>query len=232
MRSMKLADTRVAALFLVSLAILAFEIEIMRVFSVGSWSNFGSMVISIALLGFGLAGTLLALLDRRLRAAPDAWTRASALALAPAMAAAHVAAQHVPFNPVLIASDPSQLWWIGAYYLVYGVPFFCAGIFIGSMFTVFAGRAHTVYFWNMVGSGLGGVLVLGLMFFFPPSFLIYPLVGIAALPALLCALQWDRPSARYRVRPGVAGACGVALAAGIFLIARFGALEVSDFKAE
>ena len=61
---MKLSDVRLAALFLVSICVLGFEIEVMRVFSVGSWSNFGSMVISIALLGFGVAGTLLTFLGR------------------------------------------------------------------------------------------------------------------------------------------------------------------------
>ena len=84
---MQLSDTRLAALFLVSMAVLGFEIEVMRVFAVASWSNFGSMVISIALLGFGLAGTLLTLLQGRVRRSPDAWISSSAFALAPSMAA-------------------------------------------------------------------------------------------------------------------------------------------------
>ena len=106
LRPMRLSDTRLAALFLVSVAILGFEIDVMRVFAVASWSNFGSMVISIALLGFGLAGTLLTLLQARVRRAPDAWISSSAFALAPSIALAHAVAQQVPFNPVLIATDP------------------------------------------------------------------------------------------------------------------------------
>jgi hypothetical protein len=229
---MKLADTRVAALLLVSLTILAFEIEIMRVFSVASWSNFGSMVISIALLGFGLAGTLLTLVDRSVRARPDAWTLASAFALAPSVALAHTLSQRVPFNPVLIASDPSQLWWIAAYYVLYGLPFFFAGVFIGTMFTLFASRAHGIYFWNMLGSGLGGLLILGFMFLFPPSFLIFPIVGIAGLPALLCCMQWNVQRGRYHLRIPELTACLLALAASLILLGRFGAVQVSDFKSE
>ena len=153
---MKLSQARCAALFLVSVCVLAFEIEVMRVFSVASWSNFGSMVISIALLGFGLAGTLLTLLSGRVREKPEAWLAASSFALGPSMAVAHVLAQRVPFNPVLITSDPSQLWWIGAYYLIYSVPFFAGGLFIGAAFVSLASRTYRLYFWNMLGSGLGG----------------------------------------------------------------------------
>ncbi len=232
LRPLKLSDTRIAALFLVSAAILAFEIEIMRIFAVASWSNFGSMVISIALLGFGLAGTLLALAARRLRANPDAWLFAPAFALAPTMAAAYAVAQHVPFSPVLITSDATQLWWIAAYYGLYAVPFFAAGLFIGGMFTVFASRIHALYFWNMAGSGLGGLLLLGFLFLFPPEFLIYPLVAIAAMPAFLCSVQWRAGTESYRLRAGEIIACVVSLAAALFLVARFGALRVSDFKAE
>ena len=153
LRRMKLSDARLAALFLVSVCVLAFEIEVMRVFSVGSWSNFGSMVISIALLGFGLAGTLLTLMGERVRTNPETWMASSAFALGPSMAIAHTVAQHIPFNPVLIANDPAQLWWIALYYLVYGIPFFAGGIFIGTVFTTLASRMHLLYFWNMLGSG-------------------------------------------------------------------------------
>ena len=128
MRRMKLSDVRMAALFLVSICVLGFEIEVMRVFAVGSWSNFGSMVISIALLGSGVAGTLLTFLGDRVRRNPDGWLAVSAFSLGPSMAVAHTVAQHIPFNPVLIVSDPAQLWWIGAYYLVYGIPFFPGGL--------------------------------------------------------------------------------------------------------
>ena len=229
---MRLSDTRLAALFLVSITILGFEIAVMRVFSVASWSNFGSMVISIALLGFGLAGTLLTLLQARVRRAPDAWISSSAFALAPSLALATALAQQVPFNPVLIATDPVQAWWIGAFYVIYGLPFFVGGLFIGTMFTILSSRMHALYFWNMLGSGIGGLLVLALMFLVPPDFLIYPLVGIALLPALLCTVHWDSAGDRFSIRVVEAVLCILLCAASIFLVGRFGSIRVSDFKPE
>ena len=106
----------------------------MRTFSVGSWSNFGATVISIALLGFGLAGTIVTFIQKRIRLAPNRWLANLSLAFMPAMAIAHVLAQLVPFNPIMIASDWTQILWIGAYYLIYSVPFFVGAVFINVAF--------------------------------------------------------------------------------------------------
>jgi SAM-dependent methyltransferase len=226
----KLSDTRLASLLFVSICVLAFEIEVMRAFAVTSWSNFGSMVISIALLGFGLAGTLLTFKGKSMRRNPDGWLSGSAFALGPSMATAHCVAQLIPFNPVLIASDPTQLWRIGAFYIAYSLPFFVGGVYIGAVFASLSSRMHRLYFWNMVGSGLGGLVILGLMFIFPPSQLIYALVGIAVLPALLASIHWSAVDGRFTLR-ATEVALSLSLAVlSFFLLAGFGRLSVSDFK--
>jgi spermidine synthase len=227
---LKLSDTRMVSLFIVSICILSFEIEVMRTFAVASWSNFGAMVISIALLGFGLAGTLLTFLGKRMRKNPDGWLAASAFALAPSMAAAHVLSQLVPFNPVLIATDASQLWWIGAYYIAYAMPFFAGGIYVGAIFTVLSSRTHKLYFWNMLGSGLGGLLVLGLMFLLPPDRLIYPLVGIATVPAVLCSVHWSSSMGRFRLHVTELALSLAMTALSFVLLFFYGSLNISDFK--
>jgi len=227
---MKLSHLRLAALFFVSVCVLAFEIEVMRVFSVSSWSNFGSMVISIALLGFGLAGTLLTFLSERVRRQPDLWLIASAFALGPSMAVAHVLAQRIPFNPVLITSDPTQLAWIGAYYVIYSVPFFAGGLFIGAAFIALASQIYKLYFWNMIGSGLGGLFILGMMFKLPPESLIYPLVGLSVVPALLCCVWWSPVESKFRLRSQEAVIFCLLTGMSLLLVARYGGLSVSDFK--
>ncbi len=40
-------------------AVIALQIDIMRVFSVGSWAHFGSLVVSLAMLGFGLTSAVM-----------------------------------------------------------------------------------------------------------------------------------------------------------------------------
>ena len=46
---------------LLSASILAFQLTLMQLLSLIQWSHFAYMVISVALLGFGASGTLLAL---------------------------------------------------------------------------------------------------------------------------------------------------------------------------
>ena len=54
------------AVGLISAAILAFEVLLMRLYAIVGWHHFAYMMISIALLGFGASGTALTLLDGRL----------------------------------------------------------------------------------------------------------------------------------------------------------------------
>ena len=44
---------------LIAGAIIALQIAIMRVFAVGSWAHFGSLVVSLALLGFSLSSVVI-----------------------------------------------------------------------------------------------------------------------------------------------------------------------------
>ena len=53
-------------LFCLSAAVLILEITLTRIFSVLIWGNYGFLVISTALLGFGAAGTFLAFFRRKM----------------------------------------------------------------------------------------------------------------------------------------------------------------------
>ncbi|HOV14666.1 MAG TPA: hypothetical protein PK771_10310, partial [Spirochaetota bacterium] len=111
-----------SSLFLFSITLIAFELAVIRTFAVGNWSNFGTFVISTALLGFGFAGTLLTFIQPVIKKKPERWLLWITIFLAPVMVISHILAQQVPFNPILIASDPRQLIWIGVFYLIYAVP--------------------------------------------------------------------------------------------------------------
>ena len=55
------------AVALISGAALAFEILLMRLFSIVLWHHFAYMIISLALLGYGAAGALLTLAQSAVR---------------------------------------------------------------------------------------------------------------------------------------------------------------------
>jgi spermidine synthase len=216
---------RCVALFLISFSLIAFELGIMRVFALGSWSNFGSMVISIALLGYGVAGVLLTFLQEKVRARSKAWLAGSAIALPAVMALCYAVAQHVPFNPIFLITQPKQIGYIALFYLLYSLPFFVGAVFNAVAFMDTEVKANTLYFWNMAGSGSGGLFLLLSTYFLKTGYLVYPFVAVAAL-SIPFVLPSDRKN-RGRWLGGTAASIAVAL----FALIAFGRMYVSPYKA-
>ncbi|MDR3200033.1 MAG: hypothetical protein LBT68_01130, partial [Spirochaetales bacterium] len=185
-------NSKLIALFFISIAGISYELYVMRIFSVGGWSNFGSLVISTALLGIGLSGILLTFLSEWARRWSGVIMAVSAISLPLLMSLATITAQLVPFNPVFLASDSRQLWFIGAYYIIYGVPFFVVATFTGVAFITLREQIQQVYFWNMIGSGVGGFFIIIFMFILPPQYLMLPILGLTIIAALFtCVISDD-----------------------------------------
>jgi len=95
--------------------------------------------------------------------------------------------QKVPFDELQLIWDRRQLLYLFAYYLLYFVPFFCAGGFIGLAFTIHHATARRIYFYNMTGSGLGAASAVTLMYGNSPEKLLMVVTAAALLAALLLA---------------------------------------------
>src|SRR3977135_3295546 len=124
---------REAALLLVSASVLSYQVILVRAFSIGQWHHFAYMVISIALLGFGASGTLLAAIERRrkdtdmlLHGSQAGWFAISATSFAVALPVSFWLTQRVPFDAFRIVWEPRQVLYLGCYYLLLSVPFFAA----------------------------------------------------------------------------------------------------------
>ena len=113
-----------AALALVSASILAYEVLLIRLFSIVQWHHFTYMVISIALLGFGASGTFLALTrDWLLPRFATAFAVSAALFSLTAFLG-YVAGQSLPFNAPALIWEPRQLLFLLGLYVIFLVPFF------------------------------------------------------------------------------------------------------------
>src|SRR5438477_9358471 len=98
------------AVSLLSAAVLAYEILLMRLFSIIAWHHFAYMMISIALLGYGAAGTFVALARRALLSCyPQVFVAATA-AFGAFAVTGFLLAQAVAFNPLELLWDPRQPW--------------------------------------------------------------------------------------------------------------------------
>jgi len=218
---------QLAALFFISAAGIAFELYIMRIFSVGSWSNFGSLVISTALLGIGLAGIILTFVEEHIRKRPERYLSILAILLPLFMTGAVIVAQMVPFNPIFLASDSRQLWFIGAYYIIYGLPFFIIAAYVGITFIYLSDRIQGVYFWNMLGSGIGGLFIVLFMFFLPPQYLLLPILALTIIAAMLSCC---RKNEKWHFPILYVMGLSLTIIGSIFLTFFWGNIRISDYK--
>jgi|SoiMethySBSTD1v2_1073268.scaffolds.fasta_scaffold13451_2 hypothetical protein len=162
---------------LVAGAVIALQIGIMRVFSVGSWAHFGSLVVSLAMLGFGLTSAVMCISKSWFERHWQAVAAASLLLFGPLAVAANLLAQQIPFNAIFLVSDPAQKWRLFGNFLLYMLPFLAGAFYLGTVFLKAQRIFGRVYFADLTGSGLCGLLFLGAMYLVTPdNLLIVPLL--------------------------------------------------------
>ena len=213
------------ALLLVSAAVIALELTLMRCLSIASWHHFAYLVISTALLGFGASGTVLTfaggLLRRRFALSCVVLTGLFAISVVLCFAAA----QALPLEPRYVLYSGSQAALMFLYHLILLVPFLLGALVIGLCLMHFEGEAHRVYATNLIGSSLGGPLAIGLMFLLPAQALLCVVSGLGLAATALWTV-WGRR------RPGVVAAGLLAVGAGAAALALVSPLrlEVDQFK--
>jgi hypothetical protein len=153
-----------AAIAVLSAAALGYEILLMRLFSIIQWHHFAYMMISVALLGYGAAGTFVTL-TRRFLLVRYAQIFVGAAALFGVLAVAgFLLAQEVAFNPLEMLWDPQQPLRLLAVYGLLLVPFFCAAIALCLTFTRFGGQSARIYSFDIIGAGAGCLAIVATLF--------------------------------------------------------------------
>lgn len=214
------------AIAAISAAILAYEVLLVRLFAITQWHHFAFMAISIALLGFGISGALLALFQDWLRARFAAVFSACAALFAVTSAVAFLLAQRLPFNALEVVWNPAQLLYLGLIYLLLVVPFTSGATCIGLAFVLYQREIGRIYLSNLLGSGAGALGLLGALFVLSPTDSLAAVTALGLLAAGLMALGWR--SARLLTAVGAAALFGT-LAWSALPPAWLG-LHVSEYK--
>ena len=214
------------AVAVISAAILAYEVLLVRLFAIVQWHHFAFMAISIALLGFGASGTWLALWQHWVGSRFTPIFAVSAALFALSAPTSFLAAQALPFNALAVVWDPGQLLYLLAMYLLLVVPFFCGATCVGLAFVCYGDRVGLIYAANLIGSAVGALGIVAALFVLSPS---DALRLIAAMGFIAIALvAFDR---RLVFWPAVsAGAMIVALSVWIIPADGWFALRISDYK--
>ena len=209
-------------------AVIALQIDIMRVFAVGNWTHFGSLVVSLAMLGFGLTSAVMASAKSWFQ---RHWLTAATAGLGfmgPAAVAANLYIQSLKFNPIYLVSDPNQKWKLLAIFLASLTPFLGGALFLGCVFLKSNKTFGRVYFADLAGSGLSGLVFLASMYVLTP-------VNLIAAPLAL----WLAACLAWTFIPGAAWSriffaiMGLAAFGGHFIAAPaldLPRLAVNDYK--
>ncbi|MCH8944402.1 MAG: SAM-dependent methyltransferase, partial [Proteobacteria bacterium] len=171
---------------LISAAAIAYEILLMRMLSIVQWNHFAYMIISLALLGYGASGTFIALGKHFLEPRFEFAFSASALLFSITMVACLILGQRVPFNALELVWDPRQFIYLAVTFLVFSVPFFFAACCIGLAFTCRRPYINRIYFFDLLGAGLGAMSMVGLLFLLSVQ---HALIMLAILALLASALM-------------------------------------------
>jgi len=209
-------------------SVIALQIDVMRVFAVGGWAHFGSLVVSLAMLGFGLASAVMTV-AKDWFARNWRWAATVSLALfGPLAVGANLYVQHLGFNAIFLVSDPAQKWKLLQIFLAELTPFLAGAFFLGCVFLRSNRIFGRVYFADLAGAGLCGLVFLLAMYVFRPANLIAAPLG---LWFAACLAWMFGPGGRATLAPFLVA--GVAAFAGHFVLPQtlgLKTLATNDYK--
>jgi hypothetical protein len=198
-----------AGLFVLTLSTLAYEIVLTRIFSVTMWYHFAFVAISVALFGT-TAGALLVHLrpqwftDERVKG--QMWRFALAYSLFIVVA---ISTQlSINFRVEANAGAMAAVFWTC---VIIAVPFVCAGVVVCLALTKFGDKVNRLYAADLIGAGLGCLLLVIAFNYFDGPSLVILVAAVAAVGAFLFAVD-----AKERKGMVLAGGATVLLLLGAF----------------
>ncbi len=213
-----------AAVFLLSLASLAYEVLLPRIFSFTQWHHLSFLVISVVVFGFGAGGALASLGEARRGGLasrfldPARPERLGALTLAFCLTAAASLyfLLHVPLDYFRLPVEPRQAGYLVLTYLLLLLPFLFAGAVQALAFAALPGRSGWLYAAGMAGSACGAALPFLLLPYFGEGRLVLACAALPLLPWIFCPLlPGARQPWRLLVPAAALGAVGLITLAGL-----------------
>lgn len=150
---------------LLSMALMTTELVLTRIFSVIVWYHFAFFAISVALFGSGAAALFVHLAQRRVASRTTGRLLAKgALALSASVVLVDLALLNVTPDWFGAGAPFTQLTFkLLALFLVTAAPFFCGGFALALAVLRFSSVVHRVYYQDLLGAGLGCLLVIPLL---------------------------------------------------------------------
>ena len=172
--------------FLVSSSVLMFEVSLTRVFSIRLWYHFAFVVISIAMLGIGSAGTVLAVRSRdTFRINQESNIAVYSLLTGMSIIICYIVSNYVPFDPVKFSWEKIQFFYLALFCIVLSIPFFFSGILIATAFLLHSEKSKFIYGSDLLGAGTGSLTVLFILNIAGPEYAILSASALCLIGALI-----------------------------------------------
>jgi hypothetical protein len=156
----------------------------MRLFAIIQWHHFAYMVISLALLGYGISGTVVAIAQRQLLSKYKLVYFSCLVLFALTSTGCFLVAQAIPFNAEEIFWNHWQAIYLLLVFIILALPFFFAATAICLSLIRFPEQVSRIYAVDLIGAGIGS---LGIIMFLYVAFPLPALISIS-LMGLLAAL--------------------------------------------
>ena len=183
---MKFRNFSMAAIALLSAALIAYQVAIIQLLSLGQWYHYASMVISVALLGFGAAGSLLSIKRVWLLHHSDTSLPVLMIGCGFTMVIAVEISNSgfARFDSYLLFTGGLQWLRLLINHVLFFIPFFLGALALGIVFTKNVAEIGRFYFSNLAGSGAGALLAAVLAWYFFPA----ALPAVTALMVIVAGL--------------------------------------------
>jgi hypothetical protein len=147
------------------------------------------------MLGIGSAGTILSI---RLREGwlktEDVSSKISTYAMLAGISIvfSYIISNLIPFDPVKLSWEKTQIFYIALYCLILSIPFFFSGILIATAFSVLSKRAEFIYSSDLIGAGVGSIAVLALLNIAGPEYAVFSASTLCFIGAIISGVRHIR----------------------------------------
>jgi MFS family permease len=158
------------AIFFVSISIIGFQLSIINTLSYSQWHHFAYLAVSIAMLGFGSSGVLLSVWSDFFRNNANSilpwlfFATGISMLFSPIL----VNFQWFRFDTFLVFSSSSHAFKLLITCVFLFIPFLLGATSIGLLFMIRKEEISKLYAWNLVGSGIGGGMLIFFSYYFFP----------------------------------------------------------------
>jgi len=179
-------------IFLISLAMILFEIAYTRIFSFKLYYYFTYPIIGIALLGIGSGGVFLAIIPRLRNVTPERSIVICSLIAGITTLVGYFVVALVQLDMLHLA-HLAQMLKLTALCLCLFTPFLMAGIVIATLFAATPGDVNRLYFADLLGAGLGCAACIPLIYLLTPPGCVLASGFVFVIAGLRLAAATSRP---------------------------------------